>query len=282
MAEYTYHHYVPAFLLRAWQRESDGSLTDFRWRRSGRNSYQLVAKPRHATAVGGEKHLYSFLSGGPTPNPHLEKTFFGPEHDDPAARVHKKILSGEALIASDLKIWSRFLVGLMVRTPWFIKDVRRRQEARILEDIGVTDTDLAHLSESQRNHVFTKTNDFLLSAIKRVIQQECWEKAFAECRWEFIDLSSSAFDLLISDSPVRRSGPFDGQYYVALPVSPRRLFLLTSHVHARQRLLSLGQREIARCCNVDSIANASEAVWATSESRHRPAVEKYLRRPVVL
>ena len=140
MATHAEHHFVPRFLLEQWHTPPDTRLSSFRW--AGTN---LVSHRYKAKSVAKERHLYSLSRSSGEPDFQLEKNFWGPQVDDPAAVVHAKLLREglDALGREDRIIWARFLVGLMLRTPGMVSRIRER--GRQVLSAGLDDAPDAYL-----------------------------------------------------------------------------------------------------------------------------------------
>lgn len=123
MATHVEHHYVPRFLLEQWHTKPDDKLTCFKWAHGRMVNNRLKAK-----SVAKERHLYSMERSRLQPNVQIEKEFWGPHIDEPAAIVHAKMLSPavSGLSSEDRKAWSTFLVSLMLRAPSMMLHIRKR------------------------------------------------------------------------------------------------------------------------------------------------------------
>src|ERR1700720_789897 len=89
MAAHDSHHYVPRFLLQGWHTPPDDKLSAFSWV-NGRLLHERYTAKHVAKTTG----LYA-LQGTDDPERNLvERDYFGPVVDEPAAAAHKQILAG--------------------------------------------------------------------------------------------------------------------------------------------------------------------------------------------
>jgi hypothetical protein len=121
---HTRHHYVPVFLLEKWGSSKNPGVR-FCWR-NGR----LLEEPKGPRQVCFEEHLYSFEAGNGQLDVAVERDYWGPEVDDPSARVLSNMVARgvASLTEGDRLIWSRFLVGQLLRVPHVVRYMRERGE----------------------------------------------------------------------------------------------------------------------------------------------------------
>ena len=256
-------HYVPVFLLREWENSSgDGKLICYKWANSKFLSNSLKAKSSAAM-----KHIYSVsrCSGGK--DVQIERDFLGPEIDEPAASVHKKLISDRLKEMSPIEKedWARFLVAQLLRTPDMIdkfrnggRDVigehcRGRYEDHIDDDIGLILT-MNYLASGKFNKMFSGS-------------------------WSVKDVSDSKLSFLISDRPlVSQAG--DGQVRYALPISPNKVFICSSSSRLDEYIDSLSSNNLVKMINRLQVKNACSYVYANNlmqekfvEKNFKPAIK---------
>ena len=284
MASHVEQHFVPSFLLEEWHAPPDSKLTAFRWSRNG-----LVCHRYKAKSVAKERHLYSMERSRAMPNVELEQRFFGPHVDDPAARVHAKILvSGvRDLAVEDRQAWGPFLMSLMLRVPSMVRSIRAKGRvilsARLDEDrneyLDVRGEEPeASLREWVEKHSPDLLDDIGVRTLPQLVFSEKLNHAILNSTWATVSVTGARFDLLISDRPLIVSGTFATKFLVALPVSPKRLFLAFSSPETLDRLNSTDKDELVRESNLSSVDGAERYVYGSS-ARQEAFVRKFLARP---
>lgn len=282
MAEYAEHHYVPRFLLEGWHSGSDDKLTAFRWAHG-----RLANRRYKAKAVGKERHLYSLERSRKDPNVEVEKRFLGPHVDDPAARVHAKILTGGVRsLSDDEKLpWSRFVVSLMLRVPSMVETIRSR--GRTVLSAGLDDTPDDYLaargdSPEATLRIWVEKNapdlldDLGVRTLPHLVFSEKLNGAVLGAKWATLPIGGR-FDLLIGDRPLFVSGGLGTDFLIALPISPKLLYCAFKNEATYERLRALTPEALARSANETTVTGAERYVFATGVGQE-PLVRKYLRR----
>jgi hypothetical protein len=273
------HHYVPAFLLRQWQSGPDERLTAFAWKNGN-----LVASRNKARAVAKLLGLYTLQEAPSEQRNMLESKLFQLV-DDHAARVHAALLRGDLqkLTQEDAEHWARFVVSLTVRSPWLIERYAARGPGvmlRAMMDRPVPGED-AHerLAQFQAAHP-AALRDLTLRSVGRVVVQSEAHAHLLGAVWSLVDTSQSSRDLVISDVPVYRSGVKDGDFLLALPLAPKRLFMIHpqgSRIGAGLRTIPV--RDLVTAANRESAAQAMQYVFASS-GEHETLARRMLRKPL--
>lgn len=282
MAEYTKHHYVPRFLLERWHSGADEKLTAFHWARG-----KLLSNRYKAKTVGKTPHLYSLERSRPIPNVEVEKRFLGPHVDDPAARVHAKIVASGVRSLSDEEklIWSRFIVSLMLRVPRMVQKIR--SHGRNVLAAGLDESPEEYLaargdSPEATLRLWVEKNapdlldDLGVRTLPRLVYSEKLNGRVLGAKWATLPISGR-FDLLISDHPLFLSGGLGTDFLLALPISPLLLYCAFKNDATYQRLLTLRPEALARSANESTLAQAEIYAFATGASQE-PFVRKHLRR----
>ena len=95
-------------------------------------------------------------------------------------------------------------------------------------------------------------------------------------KWILVDLPQSKYELLTSDRPLVRPVGFDHpQAYLALPLSPRKLWLASHDDFFARKLKNVDQNMVAREINKVVVSQAREFVWGTNASQ-LSFVRKYM------
>lgn len=272
------HHFIPAFMLRQWERGENSKLTTMTWRngavRLGRNRAKAVAK---------WTQLYT-LHDAPEHAKNIIESKVFQKVDDEGAIAHAAILSGDLSSLSDelAQCWTRFVVALLMRSPWFIQEQVKKAPNVMLDTILKTalpeeDTAATLQAILSANPNFATT--IALRSLVSSLPNSQSHAAIQGAQWILADVRASPIDLVIGDLPVlRTAGGFEGDFMLALPIAPKMLFM----VHPENstwapRLRTLSARELVRRANIDSASQAIDYVFATS-SEHIQLAKRYLRR----
>jgi len=282
VASHVAHHYVPRFLLEQWHAPPDQKLTSFRWAADRLLSHRYKAK-----SVAKERHLYSMGRSRPTPDVKVERDFWGPHIDDPAAVVHAKMLGGgvTGLSLDDRKAWSAFLISLILRGPTMVRQIRERGREilaagldkdphEFLEARG--DEPEATLREWVEKHLPDVLDDLGVMALPKLAFSEKLNLALLHATWGIRAVRSARFDLLIGDKPVIVAGTFERAFLLALPISPSKAFFALNSRGILENLRKHGHDKFVKAMNTSTVEAAERHVFATS-TLQQPFVHKLLR-----
>jgi Protein of unknown function (DUF4238) len=284
MPSHQNHHYVPAFLLREWQR-ADNKLTQFHWENN-----RFIASRRQAKNVAKEKHLYSTNRSTGKPDVWIEMDVMGPKVDDPAALVHQKLLAGGIgrLSNDEQETWSKFLLSLLFRVPKAIADLRHRGRIKLLEGIdetaeaGVAPADRPDLSllEWARLEEPDSFEDLGVQTLEPLINSEVLNPKLLAATWGTLSRGSAAHDFLISDNPLILVGEgLGGKFLMTLPLSPEKAFVAYSAPEIGRTLEERPTASFVKAVNLDTVSKAEACVYATSTAQ-ATFVERYLAKPM--
>ena len=125
------HHFIPAFYLKQWS-GVDGKLFEYTLRNG-----QLTAKCVGPRATGFQTDLYAFPELPPNLAQYLEAKFFD-YADRMASNALARHLHGppNGWNPELLSAWSRFVIGIHLRHPDAIAELRAAVEA-IWEEVSV-------------------------------------------------------------------------------------------------------------------------------------------------
>lgn len=269
----TKHHYIPEFLLRRWTGE-DGKLERF----DRPIPTKIMVRRVSPSETGFEKNLYA-SPGHPLGAQWLEKRFFG-DIDNRAAPVLEKLNIGAVptLSAEERSAWSVFLRSLMHRTPAYLRstlatarayyersveglrkdyaDKRRDSDPASFDEFrsSISDQDIAHTAQRMLTDIiYNKKIGQFLNNMPAVV----------------IELPDSANDFLISDDPfVRTNGIKTDRGHIAIPISPRRLFVSASH-EVLQVIRGFTPKELATNVNTWVVESGRFFVGARDRSQDR-------------
>lgn len=284
MPSHQNHHYVPAFLLREWQRE-DNKLTQFHWENN-----RFITSRRQAKSVAKEKHLYSTFRSTEKPDVGIELDIMGPKIDDPAALVHKKLLAGDIGRLSDeeQETWSKFLLSLLFRGPKAIADLRHRGRIKLIEGMastaeeGVAPADRPDLSllEWARLEAPDSFEDLGVQTLEPLITSEVLNPKLLAATWGTFSRGNATHDFLISDTPLILVGEgLGGKFLITLPLSPEQAFVAYSAPETERALEERPTASFVKAVNLDTVSKAETFVYATSAAQ-ATFVERYLAKPI--
>lgn len=280
------HHYVPAFLLEEWHADETQKLVSFRWAHGALRSH-----PYTAQHVAKADHLYSMIRSARQPNVAAERDFFGPHVDDPAAIVHKKILTKgvRALNIQDRAVWSRFLVAQLLRIPRMVEHMRGKGRdilCRQLQDAADEHDAVRRDAAEESLYEWALANspdifdDLAIQTLPSLVQSEVLNGAFlgpGVC-WATRQLHGSAYELLIGDAPLIVVGTFATSYLACLPLGPRVAFFAFNDLSTWEQATARSETEVAKEINWNTVQQADTYVYARSMAQFG-FIERHLTKP---
>lgn len=280
MKTHNEHHYIPRFMLESWHSGEDKKLSQMRWIRG-----QMTEKRYKAKSVGKERHLYSMNKISAQPNQEIEPKFMGKFIDDPAAIVHKALItSGLAGISEEQKYtWTLFLVSLVFRGPGAIEHVRESGidalRSQFPNDIENTIKLTAHQEELREKYLQRDPSllDFGTYALPELIQTSSYNKLFFEADWGVRRITKTNEKFLIGDRPLTLFNPENKLDLVCLPLAPDVAFFVCKSARMKQWLGSMSDSKLVREVNRRMVEQASIYVWGTN-FEHRKLLERRLHQ----
>lgn len=286
MSEPSKHHHLPVLYLKQWAR-ADGKVIRYH-----RPVDQVVAHPVAPKNTGFELGLYALDGFQDHRRNAIETDFLAHRVDDPAAEALRVLISCDQsrMTFGIGRAWAIFVMSLIARHPTAIEQITTSAgsdlRGRLLEDPedydAVRQTDdpptLLQWVEGKKPEVLTNYGKQLLPAI---VSHVPTMNAILKMRWTTLGIPSEDGDLLVSDRPVFRShGIADERCIVAMPLSPRFLFVATLHQSTLDSVTALGPRKLARRLNELLAEQAEKNVYAAHDD-HLRFVEKRLKQRAV-
>lgn len=277
------HHFIPRFFLEKWTNESDAKLIEY----SIKNG-TLIDKSVGARATGYEKDLYSFPELPPESAQYLEQEFFQ-YLDETASRALRLSLGLEEGWTSELvNAWSRFILGIHLRHPDAIPELR--SAAKIIWDKGGPQTQAEYEKirnpEDPESFVeFLAKRDPLaevkirINMIIRAFDNETVISHLNKMQKFTIDVSSSPHNLLLSDRPVCFSNLLKRNGLVFLPISPTKLFIAANESAGLNKIRAMPTRTIVKNVNIFVAGRARRFMWSNNRSQLN-FVKKYMSKQV--
>jgi hypothetical protein len=246
----------------------------------------VVASPIGPVNTAFEPHLYS-LSGVPIElRASVETRYMTPHVDTPASDALARLLASDLPNMNDREKrgWARFLMSLALRNPDTVTSVNAEMRQQILAQL-VTQPEAreAHKASGERQSIEAWLDDSYPEILDRVgtlnlpLFIEELSKPFHAMRWFTLDLGGSATSLLMGDRPlIDQYGFGDPRYVIALPISPRFLFVAANTRETLQSLVSQNADTVVAMINELIVMQATMHVYGNTKA-HLAFVEENFR-----
>ncbi|MDM0110075.1 DUF4238 domain-containing protein [Variovorax sp. J22R24] len=277
---YTRQHYVPKFLLRQWHTPPDDMLSLHQRVRG-----EFVVKRATANNVGFERHLYSIMMPGGFMDTTIEREFMGPHVDDPAAKAHVILEKGVRGLEEDQHgAWAQCILSLMMRVPRMMEMLHTKANG-VLGQILDHDPTVGQRPDAPNmtSREWVASNwpeaysELAVRVLPQLIQSDLLHSGMKKGHWATRTIASSCpFDLVIGDHPLMYHGTLEKSFLIALPLSPRCVYLHFDHPKTWEDLQNLGDAEFAKRMNLESVSRAERFVFAAG-GRHAAFIEKHLK-----
>jgi hypothetical protein len=261
------HHYIPFFYLSQWTK--DGRFVEFS-RPPGRT--QVEPRATSPKGTGYQRGLYR-LTGVPEEVAETVERKFMSQVDN-LAKDALDILLGDVWFDWTLKThsaWSRFVNGLLFRTPERVFAARRYLEDHWLEKYDERLEDYNRIKGPNDLDFI----DFIVRATERGSIQFTMKQMddvrigtqLNQMRCHTIDVPPVGRPLFTSDRPIiMTNGLAHTHSHLVMPISPTRLFLATNNEEEEQKLRAIPRRELVKLCNRNVIRRAQRYAWNTRDS----------------
>ena len=281
---YVAHHYVPKFILEQWHTPPDDRLSTFHW------EHGALRHGRHkAKAVAKRDHLYSRRRRTANPDVSLERDFFGPYVDDPAARVHKKMLANGLgdLTHAEQADWAKFIIAQILRVPTTMEQMRERgrrtleegldadPDAYVVERGNEPEPTLRAWFEKNFPHEF---DDVAVRAFPLLVYSKKLLSAVLTGHWAVRVLTNSNRDLVIGDKPLSVAGKLGGEHLLIMPIAPNRVWLAFDNPQTGVNVEQRTDVDLVREINRAMVIQTDRYVYSSS-MQHEALILKYLRKP---
>lgn len=281
MSEPDKHHYLPVFYLNRWARH-DGKVT--RYYRPYRD---VVAAPISPKNTGYERGLYRLDGYAPEVQNDIEKKFMAPVVDDPAARALEVLIArDQSKLTPELRqAWTRFVMSLHVRNPGNIDLITQQAKEGLRQSLLADPEDYAAVRsrddppsllewvELNAPHILDNHGKQMLPGI--ITHQDTGD-AIIRMRWWTVGITTDFPDLLTCDRPVYMShGVADERCFIALPLSPRFIFVATRAQPTYDSVMSHGIKAVTKSLNELLVNQAATHVYGAHD-RHLRFVQNRL------
>lgn len=264
------HHYVPAFYLQQWA-TAGGKLVEFSKVRS-----KLIHKPVGPRATGFQADLYTLADLPPESRQHLESAFFNPIDDAGSKALNRHLsLSSEAWTLEQRNAWALCVMSMKMRHP----DAAPELFSLIAQIWDETEEEFERQYQNIRAEHHPKTyQDYLkqrgphddawgkTAIIKHAFKERAVRERISAMNWFVFDTARADYPLLTSDRPLLTWDLFGTDSFIAMPISPSKIFVAASGQNNIDYLHSLSPNELALRNNKLVVEQARKFVWATDIS----------------
>lgn len=271
------HHYVPQFLLKRWQ-DDTGKVHVFTIKKD-----KLVCSKRAPKWTGFENDLYAIVANAfGLARDALERKIFSPL-DNNAATALQKLERHATLTEDDHVAWAFFMSSLRIRQPDVLDYLRNEGGELVRQFLADADAKTLEPGEMSSEQWFGENLPGAIDAVRltnivpRMITHDEVTEAFGSLKWWFREFTEADPPLLLSDMPLHWEGGFKNlEFFIQLPIGPRRLFFGTRSEKIEQTLSNIESADLIARANRTSLASASQRVWAASQSPAREFIQANL------
>jgi hypothetical protein len=272
------HHYNPQFALRRWV-GSDGMLCEMRLVNG-----VVTPRRRHPRRTGAVRDLYRVEGVAEENSQDLEIKFMSPL-DNGAAVVLDRLITGKPLDTEQRLAWARYLLSMLYRHPDGVETINTHMAEMWHQATDALEADFAKTQAASGLPVKTLAEETAKrdpgaagkSAANMIIGNSRAVPDIAAMPWVCVDVSQSKFSLLTSDRPLVMShGLADPLCYLALPLSPHKLFVASHDPRYAKALPGTAHTRIVKAMNRDVVRQAREFVWGTDDAQLE-FVRKHIR-----
>jgi Protein of unknown function (DUF4238) len=275
------HHYVPQFLLSRWC-QSNGKLTVY-----SRAQGRVITSELHPRSTAFERDLYAFKMGPQDRRQAIETDFMSKRIDSPAAPIVQKIVDGKlaSLTADERSDFTRFILSLRARHPDAVNLAKVEGEQTLRKELERAPEEYLSAKDASSPPTFVEwveknaesvIPNFGVSLVPSVIADDTIGRRIFGMPWSTYDARHSNTDLIIGDRPCLLEGDaVAADFFMALPLSPTIVFLISSRPVSIARLRNVKPTEFVKRLNKSSVVYASKRVYSTG-GHHTSLVAKYL------
>lgn len=284
MSEPDKHHYLPVFYLSRWS-QSDGKVI-----RYYRPHQAVVASSIAPEYTGYERGLYRLDGCVPEVQNTIEKNFMAPVVDDPAARALDALFGRDnsKFTPAHRQAWTRFVMSLHVRNPGKVAYIINQADCVLRQSLladpeeyeavrGANDPlTLVEWVEQEDSVILSNFGKQILPSI---ITHQPTGDAIIRMHWWTIGIADGFPDLLTCDRPVYMShGVMDERCFIALPLSPRFVFIATWSQSTFDRVMSHGIKAVTKSINESMVTQAEKYVYGAHDRHLRFVKNRFSQR----
>ena len=269
------HHYIPEFYLRWWTGD-DGRLERY----SKPIPRKFAVRRVYPSEVGWQYNLYTSPDQQSQTADVLETDFFQ-WVDNRAAPVLERLNERKSPVLSDdeKSAWVTLIMSIFNRTPENLEAVKSSGQ-RVWEGIRPTlSEDVNRLSGFDRSGEVdsylatvrpSHTDQMSLDALPHLIQNTRLVSFINNMHWAVCELPEECFDLLLSDNPIAyTNGLMKNDGHLAMPLSPRRLFVATWKRETLKQMMTLPAKQLVQGMNQWTVESARHFVASPNRLQNR-------------
>jgi hypothetical protein len=275
------HHFLPVFYLKQWVDPTTGTVIEY-----SKKHRKLIAKPISPKRTGFEPGLNTFPELGPLAT-FLEDEFLKEVDNDSATALQGLLAGNLNAVANDPKLksaWSRFMIGMKLRHPNAIKELRAGADK--IWNKGDADTQARWEAIREQHHPLkfddyietaepTIKYKFMVNSIAKSIDNEIVGTRINQAQWGVLDVSKSPTRLLTSDRPVEMVNFDKPNGMASIPLSPTLLFVAAFAQQVFDRLAKVPAEQVVDQVNQFVISRARLYAYANDETQ-TAFIEKYM------
>jgi hypothetical protein len=264
------HHYIPVFYLKQWCGPNK-KLIEYTVKHG-----KLIAKPVGPKGTGFQTDLYAFPELPPDMAQHIEDVFLK-YADNTAANAMQMHLAGQDIWTNELRSgWSRFLISLIIRHPDAMVHLRAATTKSWNDTNEATQADYEKTKEPHYPATFDEYIAAIdplipikvsLNAIIKAFDNEKLGNHINGMYWSVIDLRKGVHRLLTSDRPLQYMNLNNSQGFIALPISPTKLFLAANISESIMNVRKLKPEKVIREVNLFVVSRARRFGFASDDSQ---------------
>ena len=277
------HHYIPQFHLQKWENATKEVTV---WRRIDHTG-KLFVERKTTAAVAYVPGLYAMQQVPSERSQVIENSVFANAVETNAAPILGKLIAGRlgSLSEEEKGWWAVYLNSSLLRLPHSVKRFRNsakehaaasfadgQQEYEAIRGNSPEST-LYEWIESHYPNVLA--NIHLEIMVKMLAKPEIIDRMMS-LTWIVFDLSRASRTLLLGDHPLLSvSALFSPAAFIALPLSPTRLFVATDDESAIRRVTEMPPRELVSLANMVTLRNVRQFIFGDAE---RSFLDKHFPR----
>lgn len=268
------HHYIPEFYLSAWAGD------DRKFERYDKPTpSKIMARRVFPSEAGWKKNLYISPEDGHDPQ-WLESQIF--QVIDSRAAIALRKMNADALqefLATDRSAWTVFLRSLLHRTPENLGATIAHATEMLNEAIEESRERYPELRGHKDPATYEEFKATMLPDWKRRIALQALPALIANPQigqflhnmpTRIFTLPDHTRDFLISDDPLARTNGLEkSDGYIAIPISPRKLFVSAYRRELLDQMAAMKPEALVRMMNIWTVESARHFVAARDRSQDK-------------
>jgi hypothetical protein len=160
-----------------------------------------------------------------------------------------------ALTQEERIIWGRFVVAQMMRVPRMMRSLKAKGGKALQTSIDEGSKNHDEIEEGPesttpsewlaQNMPITSGSNFALVALPSIVESELLHDVMRSAGWGTIELRNASHDFLIGDHPLLYVGTMNTVFLIALPISPKMVFVACNRKETSRRLKGISGEDLA-------------------------------------